>query len=508
MLNIQKSILLLSDAHFKRFEKYLKDRGSKLSLHLIQRIRENNIEDQPEAETLCKMVYGDEGQDTKKKFFQLAHKTFQLTSYLNRNFPNHFYHNLDHIDHLMDQGRDEKALSLAGILLDMAIKTENFTLQINLHNFFSQRAIIHEEHKEALRQFEKLEDSIEYERLQTELFKYIRKHLSYKERENLNPKFTDEHLAYFERFFDHPTCSIQTLAKFGYCFTLSVLNDERFYNADTWSQIKALSKVPGKLGHISFPYADELLIYIDYLYLKRLLPYPEQQNKLLETASNVIQAWEKKRYWKNTFNPALVMALSIKASCYFTNTWRLHLKLTEKQRSELQNLQGTCEALLKEAEQWQDRPIKYINISNIYCIFLLFGPDKDKEEAVERIEQLLVQYQQIPFQKLYDAIFATLVIGLFSLSRHEAVNETYKRYEKLTANTATHQENDLTIKGVYYISQYWYTGRPQYEKKFNELMETVENDVHLKNTKVFFDRILEDLQKKGEKSGHSVPQRA
>ena len=115
--------------------------------------------------------------------------------------------------------------------------------------------------------------------------------------------------------------------------------------------------------------------------------------------------------------------------------------------------------------------VRYINLNNIYCCFLILGTKEDIKKAIEKIESLLVNFQQIAFQRLYDALFATLILGYFFLQEHENIQECYKRYEKLTAGTSKNIENDLTIKAVYYASQWLYTQRKQYLEKLKGILD-------------------------------------
>ncbi len=84
------------------------------------------------------------------------------------------------------------------------------------------------------------------------------------------------------------------------------------------------------------------------------------------------------------------------------------------------------------------------------------------------LEGALISYQQINFQKLYDALFGILIMGYFAQKEYEEVAGCYKRYEKLTANTARNQENDLTIKAFYYAAQWLQNQRKQYEDKLSK----------------------------------------
>ncbi|HEU4717709.1 MAG TPA: hypothetical protein VFU15_07740, partial [Bacteroidia bacterium] len=127
--------------------------------------------------------------------------------------------------------------------------------------------------------------------------------------------------------------------------------------------------------------------------------------------------------------------------------------------------------------------VRFINMNNIYCCFLLLGSRDDIRRATEVMEGLLFNYQQVAFHRIYDQIFGTLIMGYFMLEDYVKVQECYKRYEKLTANSSKFPENDITIKGFYYVSQWIVSGRKQYQEKLNSLLTKTEGVRNLDSTK-------------------------
>ena len=131
---------------------------------------------------------------------------------------------------------------------------------------------------------------------------------------------------------------------------------------------------------------------------------------------------------------------------------------------------------------------------NIYCGFLILGSKEDIKKAVEKLEHLLVNFQQIAFQRLYDALFATLMLGYFFLGENENIQECYKRYEKLTANINKNVENDLTIKSIYYASQWNATQRKQYIEKLQSISEKTSESTTLKHLQTFITDVVEHFE--------------
>jgi len=74
--------------------------------------------------------------------------------------------------------------------------------------------------------------------------------------------------------------------------------------------------------------------------------------------------------------------------------------------------------------------IKLINLKCFYAAILLAGNEADKHKSIKIIEDTLVSYQQIPFQKFLDGMFVTLIMGYFTLKQYEKAITTYKRYKK------------------------------------------------------------------------------
>jgi hypothetical protein len=109
---------------------------------------------------------------------------------------------------------------------------------------------------------------------------------------------------------------------------------------------------------------------------------------------------------------------------------------------------------------------------------------EDVKKVPPLIEGLLFNYQQVSFHRMYDQIFATLIMAYFILEDYMKVQECYKRYEKLTANSSKLQENDLTIKAYYYAAQWISSGRKQYQEKLNGILTKTAEVKNLENVGV------------------------
>ena len=109
------------------------------------------------------------------------------------------------------------------------------------------------------------------------------------------------------------------------------------------------------------------------------------------------------------------------------------------------------------------------------------------------MEETLFSFQQIPFHAFLDGIFTTLVLSYFCLGDHTKVALNYKRYRKITEGKSINLENDVTLHGFYYVSQWLSTGRKQYLQKLETLIqEHRDNNFHstlqlLRNVAKYFE---------------------
>jgi hypothetical protein len=129
---------------------------------------------------------------------------------------------------------------------------------------------------------------------------------------------------------------------------------------------------------------------------------------------------------------------------------------------------------------WEDgHIIKFINIRCFYAAILLTGDESDKIKSTKILEDTLVSYQQIPFQKFLDGIFVTLIMGYFSLKDYDKVVSTYKRYKKITSEQIVVKENDQTIDAYYYTAQYLLNNRNQYIEKLKSTYDEAASYPHV-----------------------------
>lgn len=484
MLSIQKIILLLDDYHFNEFKNHLKDSNAELPLKLITQIKKDAW-DQKESDDLCKAVYGAKDEKSKKKFFQLVHYTFRLTSYLSRNHPSYLAQNIQRVEQYVNKGELQNANKIAEILLDVAEKIEDFTTAIAILKYYAQQAFITENKTVAIKHHQRISELLRNEHIVNQIYLYMRQNLNFKGKSSLSDKEMQEHLSFYDKYRNNESLSVQLLSRFAYCQTLNYLNDPHFFSDEISVELDTLTDDLEKNSFIIFSFSDDIQLNVDYLKLK-LLIYKLDNDDLQKEAAALIKKREPLRFWKNYVNTPEIIYLSIQASHYLTHNCYGYRKdynenLPKEIKTQISFYKQKCEEILAKPIWNEGMYVRFINLNNIYCGFLILGTKEEIKKAIDKLESLLVNFQQIAFQRLYDALFATLMIGYFYLSDHEGIQECYKRYEKLTAGTSKNIENDVTIKAIYYTSQWLSTQRKQYIEKLQLTRKKAQESDKLKH---------------------------
>jgi hypothetical protein len=483
MIGIQKQILLLTDYHYSEFENYLINTNSDLSVKLVSNIRHSKTVH--ESDELCALTYGDCEEKTRKKFLQLTHHTFKLTSFLSRNYPNYLKHNLQLIEELLSQGEKEKANLIANWMNDVAEKIEDYTTLIEVNKFFAQQCYITES-REATKYHEKINEYISLENTKNLLYHYLRENLFYKGKENISKTHSTKDLNFFDEYILSKSNSINILARFGKYFEQSFLSHPDFYKPETVNILDELEKDFLNNAHVCFHYLDDM--YFKILGLRLQMDINNNNTiSMMQEIKKMNQVSSFLKFWGSYINLSELFAFSVEVSHYL-NLYALtfkenYLKTVPREIKEnIIELRKKLEAELNK-DIWKDSQyiIKLINLKCIYAAILLTGNEEDKLKSTQIIEDTLTSYKQVPFQKFLDGMFVTLIMGQFSLKLNEEIAVTYKRYKKLTSDQIVLRENDLTIEAYYYTSQYLMNKRKQYIEKIKLTYDTAHDLEHVKN---------------------------
>jgi hypothetical protein len=210
--------------------------------------------------------------------------------------------------------------------------------------------------------------------------------------------------------------------------------------------------------------------------------------QVMEETLNIMKSADHVLFWKNFINIPEMFALAVQTSHYISQHLDVYKdnytsSIPPDTRERIAFLRLRCEELLAKNFWDEGFHIKRVNLISLYGALLLLGDKKDLKKATDLIEQTLVAYQQISFQKYHDSIFATLIIGYFALKDYENVSESFKRYKKLTSDNITNEENDITICAFYYMSQWLASGKNQYKEKYASNLERTLKNSNLKRTR-------------------------
>lgn len=481
MISIQKQVLLLSEFHYKEFLEYLLNTNAELPYKLVSTIR--NLKEQPESDELCNLIYGDSAEKTRKKFLQLTHHTFKLSGFLSRNYPSYLKHNLQIIEELLSKGEKKRANDLADWLTDVAEKIEDYTTLIDVNKFLAQQAFITES-KEASNYHKKINEYAILEKTKNDIYSYLREHVFFKGKNSISKAQLNKDLAFFDQYVNHEANSINVLARFGKYYEMSFLNHPDFFTDETSKQLDILEKDFLNSAHVCFHYLDDLYFKI----LGQRLQHDVNTTNtvaMLNEIKKMNASSSFLKYWKSYVNIPELFSLAVQTSHYmsahgyvFRNDY--HKTLPKEIKESIHFLKEKLEEVLAR-NVWEDgHIIKFINVRCFYAAILLTGDEKDKNKSVKLLEDTLISYQQIPFQKFLDGIFVTLAMGYFSLEQYDKVISSYKRYKKITSDQIVVKENDLTIDAYYFASQYITNQRNQYTEKLKSTYDEAAPFVHVR----------------------------
>lgn len=467
MISIQKQVLLLSEFHFKEFSEYLLNSNAELPYKLVTAIRHSKIHH--DSDELCHLIYGDSAEKTKKKFLQLTHHTFKLSGFLSRNYTNYLKHNLQIIEELLSKGNKQKANDIAEWLYDVAEKIEDYTTLIEVTKFFAQQCFITES-KDANKYHKKVNDYIVLEQIKNSIYLYLREYLFFKGKDNISKTQSSKALGFFDQYVKHESNSINLLARFGKYYELSFLSHPDFFKQETVKALDDLERDFLNNAHVCFHYLDDMYFKILGLRLQLDVNNNNTEAMLTEVKKmNSISSFLK--FWKSYINIPEIFSFSVQASHYMSSYAFIfrgdyHKTLPNDIKENISFLKQKLESeLAKDIWENGEYIIKLINLKCFYSAILLTGDEADKNKSVKILEDTLISYQQIPFQKFLDGMFVALIMGYFSLNQYDKVITSYKRYKKITSDQIVVKENDLTIDAYYFTSQYLTNQRKQYTEK-------------------------------------------
>ncbi len=493
MLTIEKVVKLLDDHYYEILCSHLSSVNATFPLRLIQSIN-RDINTEQSSDELCQLVYDDKSERSKRKFFQLAHHTFRLTSFLSKNYPFYLLPNIKKIQGAINSGEPSTGFKLSEITLDLAKKIEDNRTTSLLLGIMSRQAHLTESYSLASQYLDELQTSLRHEQELNEIYARIARRFNAK---NKPSKVADveETLRFFDSFEESESFQVRILSRYGHCFALYFLNREEFYSESVFEFLNDIEEQIRKYNYIVFPFLEDLSFKVSYLKARYLL-HKMDIPLVMEESENILEKSKEVLFWNSFKNSPELFAIAFQTSFYSTNFISAYLfgksdqvPNTAKQR--ILQLKKRCEEFL-ESKKWNaDSTLLQINIRSFYCMLgLLSDDEKEVKNAVGLMESTLVEFQQIPFHFHIDSFLASMVIGYFKLKDYKNVAGTYKRYRKLADGKAVNHENDITIHGFYYAAQWLSTQRKQYVSKFKSVLEKTDIP-NLEPT----NRLLQDIAK-------------
>ncbi len=472
MLTIEKVIKLLDEDHMGIFSRHLKESGAEYPLKLVMSIDRHILTEQSSGE-LCKAVYGEDNEKNRRKFFQLAHHTFRLTEFLSRNYPYYLLSSIKKVQELYNTGRPNEAKAYLQIGRELAEKIEDFDTHVIMLNILSQQAHINESFHEAHRYQREIRDLLGIKHQLTEICSILNDKFHPKQKPIVEDDL--EQLSnFFKPFIDSKSFAVSIMGRYGYCYAIYFQNRKEFYSEDTYQNLLETEDQLKKYSYVKLPYLEDISYKIGYLKIRYMFHEMEEM-LVIKEAAQFMERSEKVLFWNSFIKIPELFAIALQTSFYVTRyltSYRDdHMESLPKDvNNHLLGLRKRCEELI-DHPGWTDQFIlKLINLKTIYSLLLLLGDKSDIKQSVQNLETVLVEYQQIPFHFYTDGIFTNIVVGYFCLGKYDDVVNSYKRYKKISDGKAVNTENDLTIHGFYYASQWMHTQRKQYLTKFNGII--------------------------------------
>lgn len=475
MLNIEKVVKLLDDFHYDVFREYLKKMNvrSYYPLALVDVI-DRRVEVTQDSDELCGAIYeeykkGDE--KTKKKFFQLAHHTFNLTSFLSRNYPGYLQNNFTKIFHLINTGELEIANCRMQLLIDISQKVEDFTTELQACQIMVQQCLLTEALKKSSEYQSRITSLIKFQQEINYIYSNFYGFYNLKEKDKFSDRTAQENKAFFNYFFKHETKQGAIMSRYCYCYFLHYTRNPEFYENKTLELLNETEKLLAKNEIIIFPYLMDLSYRISYLKLK----FWNDTGDTVSAKSYINKAFKDGPvilYWDSLVNSAELAILSIRCNLYAKEHLNLlNLKSTRKvlssaEQEDLQKIQEDIQQFIEQLSEKEQYTIRTIVLHSNNAMMSLCGTESQIKVAIRELEGLLIMYQQTPFYTYLDSVFTILGTGYFKLGAYKKVDSNFKRYKKSTRNQTPHPVNDLTIHAVYYTAMWLETGKKQYPNKF------------------------------------------
>lgn len=476
MLLIEKVIKLLDDFHFDIFHEHVKNLSvrSYYPLALIDVVNRDLVASQS-IETLCKNIYNEYDEGTHKKFIQLAHYTFRLTSFLAKNYPDYLFHNISKVQLLINSGESEKGLLLLQILTEVCAKVEDRNTELIAQQILAQHYILTEKRDQAIKCFERSRWCQMQKNAEIDIIQYMHTHHALRASNTISKDDLEEHLTFFAQYKDAESFYVRFLQKCVTYFFMHLARDRRFYSDEIFKGILECEKEYEKYDYVVTPFLANYIHVLNFLKLNHFIQVAAQE-EVSKQIPGLLANGEELQFWESYFNmtefSSIVILTNFFSKNYFQSYKENHLdNLSQEVKDNLDFLKKRCETILAKPNIEEKFIIRYINLSTLYALLLICGDEKDIQKAIKILEGLLINYQQIPFYGFSDSIYTTLILAYFCIEDFEKVDKCYRRFKKNLKDKTVNSNNDFIIQGIFFITKWRETERNQYLKKLEQLFK-------------------------------------
>lgn len=493
MLLIEKVIKLLDDFHFGVFREHVKNisKRSYYPLVLIEAI-DRDFETVQDSEKLCKDVYDEYGEKTRKKFLQLAHYTFKLTAFLAKNYPDYLQHNIVRIQHLINSGELETAGVLGDLLIEISRKVEDFSTEIKTLEIKSREAYLTESTHLTAKIHERINTLLDYQKDTNELMTFI--HKGFDPKRKPSKEDVESNANYLKSFFEHESTFVRLISQYHYCYNFYILRDARFNEKNIFTLLEKVESELKKSDFLLFPYLNDYSYNINFLKLYHLLIHSDGE-ELMELTAQLLEQKDEILFSNSFINIPKLLSFTFQANL-FAGKYLLSYKenfldeIPPQAKDTIKKLKANILVFLSNPIFKEKYTIRYINLSTTYSLLLLIGTREEIEESINNLEQILLLYQQITFHSYLDSIYSILVTAHFSLKDYEKVDECFRRYKRTLKEKVVNPQNDLILHGFFYASKWLQNKRNQYLKKLEGVLIQT-NKPNLSRTNKILKEVIE-----------------
>jgi hypothetical protein len=479
MLLIEKAVKLMDDFHYNIYREYVQRvvQPPGYALRLLDSLSREVAVTQS-TEELCWKVYGegDQNEEKRTQLLELAAHCFKLTSFLSKNYPNYLNHNITRIQHCFNTGDPSRANLILNMALDLARKIEDRDTEITLLEMLIQQEALQESNQHVQQWYERIQVLLEQKRAINEMLERQHLYFSGKAKQQAGKDITP-HLKFLDQFQDIDSLVVSMINQFLYCFILYSTKDKLYFMPATIRRLESLEHTIQSYDYLILPYLFTLndrvsLIKLYFYRFEGISP-----NKILKEAKQIAAQNEDILHWSSFISMPQKMSLVAQTSHYLSYHFRSYhfsskKSLDENILCELQNLQSIFINQLEATDVEKRFTLSYINLSCMYAGLLIVEGGKKIDEGILILESLLTSYQQFPFHLFIDTLYVILIMGYFAKHSYENITEAFYRYNRTTKGKTVNPENDLGIKGLYYLSKWITTERPQYLHKLSKVIRS------------------------------------